>query len=56
MVLDEEGVEQGIRAGVRGDQVAASLGGDAQVEDLNVASGSGGERTGVSLQQGAAAG
>ena len=56
MVLDEKGVEKGIRAGVRGDQVAASLGGDAQIENLNVTSGVGGKRAGVGLQQGAAVG
>ena len=56
MVLDEKGIEKGIRAGVRGDQVAASLGGDAQIENLNVASGVGGKRAGVGLQQGAAVG
>ena len=47
MVFDQQGVQQGVGAGVGGDEVAAAFGGDAQVEDLDVAACVGCERAGV---------
>ena len=35
VVFDQQGVQQGVGAGVGGDEVAAAFGGDAQVEDLD---------------------
>ena len=56
VVFDQQGVQQGVGAGVGGDEVAAAFGGDAQVEDLDVAACVGCERAGVCFQQCAAAG
>ena len=50
VVFDQQGVQQGVGAGVGGDEVAAALGGDAQVEDLDVAACVGCERAGVCFQ------